>query len=96
MLGALVIGAISGLLGGFFIFINFKINGYRNLSTNKNNWSKLLEACVFAFLTATCFYWFPLRFESCLENCVGCLPDGGSMTEKTSSLFDKADNYDVS
>ena len=96
MLGALIIGACSGLLGGFFIFVNFKINGYRNQSTKLNKWSKLVEASLFAFLTATCFYWFPLRFETCKNNCVGCLPDGADMKVKTESVFDKADNYDVS
>ncbi len=95
MLGAFIIGAISGLLGGFFIFINFKINAFRNTTTNLKPWTKLLEAGIFAFLTATCFYWFPLRFESCAENCVNCPPDGFTAKVKTDSIFDKADDYTV-
>jgi chloride channel 7 len=85
-IGALVIGAISGLLGAFFIFINFRINGFRG-RLNTKPMGKLLEASLFAFLTATCFYWFPMRFETCLPN--------GTANIKTDSIFDKSENYDV-
>jgi|APSaa5957512535_1039671.scaffolds.fasta_scaffold96579_2 chloride channel 7 len=85
-IGALVIGTLSGLFGGFFIFINFRINGYR-AKYNTKPWGKLVEASLFAFVTATCFYWFPLKFETCLPN--------GSASVKTDSIFDKSENYDV-
>jgi chloride channel 3/4/5 len=57
--GAIVIGLCSGLLGAFFINVNFRINGYRGTTTNLSPWTKLLEAFFIAFLTTTCFYWVP-------------------------------------
>jgi len=61
LLGALIIGTISGLLGAFFININFRINALRGAFSIKK-WHKLLEAAFFAFASASAFYWFPYIF----------------------------------
>jgi len=61
LLGALIIGIISGLLGAFFININFRINAYRGVFSKKP-WHKLLEAALFAFASASAFYWAPYVF----------------------------------
>jgi len=59
--GAIIIGAISGLLGPFFININTRINVYRaRIFTSKS--LKPIDCFIFAFLTATTFYWAPYIF----------------------------------
>ena len=61
LLGALIIGTISGLLGAFFINVNFRINALRGVYSKKT-WHKLFEAALFAFASASAFYWFPYIF----------------------------------
>lgn len=58
LLGAVIIGTISGLLGALFININFRINALRGAFSTKP-WHKLVEAAIFAFASASAFYWFP-------------------------------------
>lgn len=65
--GAVCIGLASGLLGAFFINVNFRINGFRG-KHNTGPKGKLLEAFIFAFLTASCFYWVPYNWASCVSN----------------------------
>jgi len=72
--GAIIIGAICGLLGAFFISVNTKINVYRAKYITAK-WQKLIDAFVFAFATATCFYWASNLFQSCVPRLV-LLPDG--------------------
>jgi H+/Cl- antiporter ClcA len=59
--GALIIGIISGLLGAFFLGVNFRLAKIRGILETKK-WHKLIDAFLFAFLTATTFYWVPRIF----------------------------------
>jgi len=90
--GALVIGLISGLLGAFFINVNFRINALR-AAHNTTPRGKLLEAFIFAFLTCSCFYWVPFNWASCISNTDPRL--GKELKVKTDSIFDKSEDYDV-
>jgi len=89
---ALVIGLISGLLGAFFINVNFRINALR-AAHNTTPRGKLLEAFIFAFLTCSCFYWVPFNWASCISNTDPRL--GKELKVKTDSIFDKSEDYDV-
>ena len=90
--GALVIGLASGLLGAFFINVNFRINRLRG-KYNSGPKGKLLEAFIFAFLTASCFYWVPFNWASCVSNTDPRF--GKTLNVKTDSIFDKSEDYDV-
>jgi H+/Cl- antiporter ClcA len=59
--GAFIIGCISGLLGAFFLGVNFRLAKIRTAIETKK-WHKLFDAFIFAFLTATTFYWLPKLF----------------------------------
>jgi len=59
--GAIIIGSISGLLGAFFLGVNFRLAKIRGAIYPKK-WHKLIDAFIFAFLTATTFYWLPRIF----------------------------------
>lgn len=92
LLGALIIGSISGLLGAFFLNINFRINALRGAYQTKP-WRKLLEAAFFAFGTACCFYWAPYIFQGkCLDN----KQNGITFKDKTLTIWDKSEDYDIS
>ena len=52
---AVVIGAVCGLLGSFFIYVNINLAMYRKRYINKN-WKKIAEAVFFAFLSASVFF----------------------------------------
>ena len=59
--GAIMIGFISGLLGPFFININTRMGALRGkLFPSKG--LKPVDCLIFAFLTASSFYWFPYLF----------------------------------
>lgn len=90
--GAAIIGAISGLLGAFFLGVNFRLAKIRGAILTKK-WHKLIDAFLFAFLTATTFYWLPRIFQTCVptKNVRGEL-----LRIKTESVFDRAENTDVS
>jgi H+/Cl- antiporter ClcA len=66
MIGAVILGVISGLLGPFFININTRVNAFRAKIWTKK-WHKPIDTFIFCFLTATCFYWFPYWFRSCVS-----------------------------
>lgn len=64
MLGAVILGIVSGLLGPLFINVNTRVNAQRaKLWTKK--WHKPIDTFIFCFLSASCFYWFPYWFRSC-------------------------------
>ena len=66
MVGAVVLGIFSGLLGSFFISINTKVNAIRaKVWTTK--WQKPVDTFLFCFMTASCFYWFPYAYSSCVS-----------------------------
>ena len=64
LLGAIFLGVVSGLLGPFFINVNTRVNGYRAKIWTKK-WHKPIDTFLFAFASASCFYWFPYAFRSC-------------------------------
>jgi H+/Cl- antiporter ClcA len=67
--GAIVLGLVSGCLGAFFINVNTRVNAIRaKLWTKK--WQKPIDTFIFSFLTATCFYWFPYWFQTCVPRTV--------------------------
>lgn len=90
--GAFIIGSISGLLGAFFLGVNFRLAKLRGAIITQK-WHRLIDAFIFAFLTASTFYWLPKIFYSCvpIKNELGQL-----RRIKTESIFDRAENIDVS
>jgi len=61
----IVIGAVCGLLGAFFIFVNIKMSIWRKKNITKN-YQKLLEASFFVLATTGVFFlvcW--MRRDSC-------------------------------
>ena len=67
--GAIVLGVISGLLGPLFINVNTRVNAIRaKIWTRK--WHKPIDTFLFAFASASCFYWFPYLFRSCTSRTI--------------------------
>lgn len=63
--GAIVLGIVSGLLGAFFITVNFKVNALRaKYQTRK--WHKPVDTFVFCFITASSVFWFSNFSQSCV------------------------------
>lgn len=67
--GAVILGVVSGLLGPFFINVNTRINALRAQIWVKK-YTKMIDTFIFAFFSATCFYWFPYWFRSCVSRTV--------------------------
>ncbi len=61
ILGAIIIGIISGLLGPLFINVNTRVNALRGKILTKK-WHKIIDCFFFTFVTASAFYWFPYIF----------------------------------
>lgn len=64
MPAAVILGITGGLLGSFFISINFKMAILRKkyLTTK---WIKPIETFMFCFVTASFFYWVPRLTNIC-------------------------------
>jgi chloride channel 7 len=64
----IILGALGGLLGAFFIFVNYSINKLRKkVLTTK--WLKVFEVVGLVFLTATIIYLAPLIIKNdCLDS----------------------------
>ena len=77
--GAIVLGIVSGLMGPFFINVNTRVNAVRAMIWKKK-WHKPIDTFIFAFMTATCFYWFPYMFRSCISRTI--LNDGDTVELK--------------
>jgi len=61
----IILGVVSGLLGALFIYVNVNVNIKRKKYINTNI-KKIIECCIFAFVTASCFYMVvALRSSSC-------------------------------
>jgi|APSaa5957512535_1039671.scaffolds.fasta_scaffold126650_2 chloride channel 7 len=58
---AIILGLIGGFLGAGFVYINFKVNGWRKKIITSNR-RKVIEAVIFAFVTASVFFWVPAMF----------------------------------
>ena len=69
MVGAIVLGIISGLLGPFFINVNTRVNAIRAKIWTKK-WHKAIDTWLFCMMSATCFYWFPYWFRSCVPRTI--------------------------
>lgn len=54
----LLLGVLGGLLGAFFIFVNYNINKLRKIHLN-TNLKRIGETCALVFLTATIIYFAP-------------------------------------
>ena len=67
--GSIILGVISGLLGAFFIGVNFKVNAYRAIIWTKK-YQKMIDTFIFCMFSASCFYWFPYWFKSCVSRTV--------------------------
>lgn len=52
---AIIIGIICGLMGAFFISVSISMGMQRKKFINTKV-RKIIEACFFAFVTASCFY----------------------------------------
>ena len=69
MSGAIVLGIVSGLLGPLFINVNTRINAIRAKIWTKK-WHKAIDCWLFCFVSASCFYWFPYWFRSCVPRTI--------------------------
>jgi H+/Cl- antiporter ClcA len=58
---------LGGLLGAFFIYVNYSINKLRKHHLN-TKWKKVFEAIILVAITATVIYFAPLILKNdCLE-----------------------------
>lgn len=63
--GSIIVGIICGFLGALFIEVNTYL-GYARKRFIKTPIAKVIEVCVFSFLTTSAFFWVPAIF-SCYE-----------------------------
>lgn len=62
----ILLGVLGGLLGAFFIFVNYKIGVYRKTYL-RTKWQKVIETTVLVALTSTIIYYAPMLLkEDCL------------------------------
>jgi H+/Cl- antiporter ClcA len=59
----ILLGALGGLLGAFFIFVNYTINKYRKQYLN-TKWKKVIEATCLVFITSTVIYYAPMILKN--------------------------------
>ena len=62
-----IVGALGGLLGGWFVIINNWMAFFRKFYIT-TKWWRPLEAGAFSILTTTCFFWAPYVFSRCVLN----------------------------
>jgi len=85
--GAVVIGLITGLLGPLFINVNTRVNALRaKIWTMK--WHKPIDTFIFAFASASCFYWFPYAFRSCTSRTILIKELEKTLIIKSNSVLD--------
>ena len=53
-----LLGVLGGLLGAFFIFVNYNINKLRKIHLN-TKLRRVAETCTLVFFTATIIYFAP-------------------------------------
>jgi len=63
---AVVLGIAGGMLGSFFVSINFKMAKIRKQCLT-TKWIKPIETFMWAFVTASCFFWVPYIVGTCSE-----------------------------
>lgn len=64
--GALIVGAICGVLGGLFIIVNSNLGILRKKYITSNT-AKLVECVLFSVATTTSFYFFPKLLNDCRD-----------------------------
>jgi len=63
----ILLGALGGLLGAFFIYVNYTINKYRKYHLT-TKWMKVIEATLLVAITSTVIYFAPMILkDDCLE-----------------------------
>ena len=55
---AIIVGIVGGLIGAFFIAVNFKMNAWRKPILVKE-WMKPIETLLWSFITSTCLILVP-------------------------------------
>jgi H+/Cl- antiporter ClcA len=60
---SIILGAIGGLLGAGFIFVNQKVGDFRK-KVLKTKFLKVLESIILITITATVFFFAPLIFNN--------------------------------
>ena len=58
LIGAVIIGTIGGMLGAFFINVNFRANALRKKILTRK-WMKPIETAIFSFVTGSFFILTP-------------------------------------
>ena len=76
--GAIAVGVITGLLGGFFVIVNSNMGLLRKKYINAN-WKKLAEAAFFSFATTSVFYWLPSLVDDCTDATLVTLSENGDL-----------------
>jgi H+/Cl- antiporter ClcA len=61
----IIVGALGGALGAFFVIINNWMAFWRKFYIKKQ-WWKPLESAFFSILTTTVFFWTPFVFSKCI------------------------------
>lgn len=62
----LILGMFGGLLGAFFIFVNYNINKIRKQYLN-SKWKRVIEAIILVLLTSTVIFFAPMLLkDDCL------------------------------
>jgi chloride channel 7 len=59
----ILFGALRGLLGSFFMFVNYTINKYRKQYLNPN-WKNVIEAICLVLITSTVIYYAPMLLKT--------------------------------
>ena len=62
--GSIILGIIGGATGALFINVNTRMAGIRKIILKKK-WMKPIETFMFAFVTASFFFWVPRLFNKC-------------------------------
>jgi len=61
----IIVGALGGLLGAFFVIANNWMAFFRKFYITKK-WQRPLEAVAFSVLTTTFFFWTPYVYAKCI------------------------------
>ena len=59
----IVLGVLGGLLGAFFIYVNYSINKLRKHYLD-TKWKKVLESIVLVAITATVIFFAPMILKN--------------------------------
>ena len=62
---SIIVGAMTGVLGGVFVLVNSNLGLVRKKYINTPT-KKVAEAMLFSFMTTTSFFWLPSIFSECL------------------------------